>query len=244
MNHESLRILSARRAYVFQRDHIRLTMLSLPEVIDRVKQRFGFQIAEIAMPTELFGPVSLTMPPGVVFQVGAMRDESIPVTPIHRVHIEPTRIVIDVSGPSEHIDPIFDTLCGDLADVRAGDGTPVLGTPEAVLNYSEIAGELPFAPDELLSPGFRQLVQSHTQVTKTVMPEKIVPSVQLRQMSQDAEFRGSAAIDHETQVLELRAGITYDKLTYFSAAPLDTSAHLEFLAALRDLPPADLNGSD
>src|SRR5215204_4310238 len=108
---DRVRILSARRAYEFGRDDLRLTMLSSLEIRQRIQQQFNFEVAQVATPVQTFGPVPTSLPPGLVFDVGSARlPEGPSVLPIRFIHFEALRIVIDAVGPSASIDLVFDQI--------------------------------------------------------------------------------------------------------------------------------------
>jgi hypothetical protein len=230
---DSVKILSARRAYEFKQDDLRLTILTTPAVQQYISQAFGFQMAQTATPMQTFGPVPQTLPPGAVFNFGTIPFPEGAATPIRYLHFEPRRVVIDVAGPSSAIDAMFAQLATMLEGVSTPDGSPVMGTPERVLNYSEITHPAPFNPSVLLAPPARDVVQDALDSSELNSSNglMIVPSIHVGVIRASEEFHGSASIppDLRNFVYEIRSGTRPQDRVYFSAAPLTTDAHLSYL---------------
>ncbi len=135
---EQVKVLASRRAYEFSPDSLRLTMLSVQVVQQQIQQLFGFQSVAIGSPIPTFGEVPATYPPGVVFNLGVWIHQEEHIVPIRFLHFEQNRIVIDIAGPTAAIDEIAERLFHFLSGLRSPDGSPVVGGPERILNYSEI----------------------------------------------------------------------------------------------------------
>lgn len=235
------KILAARRAYEFHSDDLRLAVLSGAEVREKVEQRFGFQIAQVARPIEIFGPVGDDIPsgsvfdsPGVVFDLGAVSSPEGWTVPIRFLHFEPRRIVVDVAGPSSAIDLVFDELRRIADTVKIPDEVPVIGAPERELDYSEVTARFGFDLDRLFCEPFLALARrtfSGSEEGATIAPvgvkfQKAEPSGEIGP-SQIGAFRFSKG-----QLLELRMGTHPRDRAYYSAAELPTDKHLAWLESL------------
>jgi hypothetical protein len=226
-------ILSSRRAYEFPPDRIRLTMLSTPPVMERIRQAFAFQSAVVGTPMATFGDVLATYPPGVVFDNGMLVTENGLVAPVRFLHFESRRVVIDMAGQSSLTEAVFDRIRLILSDIQAPDGQPALGAYDAILEYSEITAAFDFDLTDLLRPGLLDLFERVMDTSRQTFPTAILPTIQLQKHPLEAEYPGpilsaqSAAIQ-----IALRAGHRADSHTYFSAAPLDSEAHLAYLTEL------------
>ncbi len=227
---QDIKILTSRRGYEFAPDSIRLTVLSLPAVQGLIQDAFVFQVSGVGSPMPTFGAVPLTIPPGIAFNVGAYSGNN-GVFPIRLLHFEQRRVVLDVPGPSSMIDPIYQQLRELLKDVRSPDGSPVLGEPQRVLEYSEISLHLNIQPETLLSS---QLLSLYRNV---LAPEgnddlAIVPSISVQLSPRMDEYQGNNLPGRRALELSLRAGSTPEDRHFFSAAPLDSETHLHYLEQL------------
>ena len=225
------RILSGRRAYEFRRDDIRLTMLTTQPIRELIGEQFHFRVADVGIPNPSFGQVQPTLPPGVVFDYGHVQTTSELIVPIRYLHIEPLRIVIDVAGPSEFIDVIWGKLLDLLMPYRSPDGSFVIGEPERVLDYSEIALDIELDPSSIMPAEFRAALQ---RAIGGLGEEglAVVPMLFARAQRPTDEYPGVNVADHRQFQFGLRASSSLEHPTFFSAAPLDTKAHLVYLEDL------------
>ena len=81
-----LTILSSSRAYEFAPDRIRLPVMALPNVGTAIQEAFQFQVAGMAVPPATFGPVSPTLPPRAIFQLGVLGGEDGPQRHIRELY--------------------------------------------------------------------------------------------------------------------------------------------------------------
>jgi len=230
-----VKILSSRRAYEFGPDDIRLTVLSAQAIAAGIQQLFGFQSAQIGTPPPTFGSVPITVPPGLVFQMGVMTLENNSFIVIRYLHFEQRRIVIDVAGPSDDIDPIYTQLQSVLGAMRAADGTAVIGSPARTLDYSEASTHFSFAPEAVLPSALRDLFGRTLPLESAGRDHDLtlIPLIEVRVRSRDSEYAG-ANTEPQAFHLELRAGSTADDKIYYSAAPLSSNAHIALLHELEN----------
>lgn len=223
---EDLKLITARRAYEFRPNELRLTMLSLPNIREHIQKMFNFDVAEVQTPPPVFGPTQFTMPPGIVFQIGGTQVPEKTTVPIRFMHFESLRIVVDVGGPSSAIDHIFAQLQRTLANVPAPDGSLIIGEPWRVLDYSEISGHLSFGFDKLVN----KKVRDHAKglFGEEGKKREMVP-VGVRFISTDGPG-GSDSPDVYT--LEFRDADQVEDETYTSSADIPTDRHLAWLEAL------------
>jgi len=230
---EQMKLLSARRAYEFHADDIRLTLLSTGPIQGLIKQSFQFQTAAIGTPIETFGPVLPTMPPGLAFELGIWASSEGVLVPIRFMHIDPRRIVIDVAGPSSAIDSIFQRLRDLLAQVQTPDGSPLLGEPERVLDYSDISARFSYPLDVLFLPRLRNLFARVMNIDENTPSLVLAPTLYMPTHPVDEESAGAVnSPDSRMLQLALRKGTRPAERIYFSGAPLDSEAHLAYLTEL------------
>jgi hypothetical protein len=229
---EQVKILTARRAYEFRPDDLRLTVLSVAEIYHEIQQFFSFHVAVVATPQPMFGPIPNTLPPGVVLDFGTTQtSEGVP-TPMRFLHFEPRRIVIDVAGPSSAIDWTYEQLQRILAEKKAPDGSPVIGEPEMVREYSEISVRYDFGFESLLGGPLIELArETFGDETHSVLPlglkfQAVEPdaTVSPGEIGAGRNSRGNA--------LELRMSTRPEDRTYLSVTELPTDLHLAWLEAL------------
>jgi hypothetical protein len=234
---KQLLILTGRKGYEFKLDSLRLSMLSTTEIRNLIGETFRFQAHAVGTPPATFGPVPVTLPPGVIFQVGEWISEDGGVVPIRFINMEPSRIVIDVAGPTAAAEAIFAALNKLLADKTAPDGLALIGNPDRVLTFSECS----FIADGDLLRLFVPPV--HTLWSKVATREGIAeerailfPTVHMRVGTQVEINTGDVNYgDGRSFTLALRAGTTPNEQTFFSSAPLDTEPHVAYLQELTRL---------
>lgn len=229
---EQTKVLSARRAYEFRPDDLRLTVLSVAQVYQQIQQFFSFQVAAIGTPQQTFEAVPNTMPPGLVLDFGTTQTpEGVPV-PIRFLHFEPRRIVIDVAGPSSAIDWTFEQLQHILAQVQSPDGSPIIGEPSGTRDYSEIIVRYDFSFEDLVGGPLLELAQEiFGESERSVLPL----SVKFRAVDPITEVDpGKIGFGGFSQgnSLELRAATRPEERSFFSVTELPTDEHLAWLEAL------------
>lgn len=231
---DQAKILTARRAYEFAPDNLRLTVLVAAGLNQHIQQLFRFQVAQIATPLEMFGPVPITIPPGIVFDYGSTQTPDGLFTPIRFLHFEPHRIVIDVAGPSSAIDWTYEQLRGMWAELRAPDGSLAVGEPERTVDYSEINTRLDFGLEKLVSEPLRTLAQQ--TFAKDGKEQKVVPVSIRFQVANPSDHINPNEIGagglSRGQMIAVRADTRLEDGVYFSSTNLPTAQHLTWLDAL------------
>jgi hypothetical protein len=222
---EHARVLTARRAYEFEPDDLRLSVLSAPQAQQQIGQLFNFQVVQIGTPMPTFGPIPATIPPGAVFNYGgALTSEG--EVPIRFLHIEPNRIVLDVAGGVSAIEQVYDQLQEALSQIHDLDGSPVVGKPISQSDYSEISKKMRFDAEKLLIEPLRRLVQEtfsekeDLRVAPATINFIVVGSAQpLKDLSQGPS-------------LQVRAGTRLEDRVFLSTAFLNADEHIAWLEAL------------
>lgn len=229
---DQVKILTARRAYEFRPDDLRLTVLSVAQVHQQIARYFSFQVVQVAPPMPTFGPVRNTIPPGVVFDYGTTQTPEGAPTPFRFLHFEPERIVIDVAGPSSAIDWTFEQLQTVLAEVRAPDGSPIIGDSERVREYSQISVRYDFGFERLVSGPLVELARERfSKEGGSVLPlglkfQLVVPHAILSpgEIGHENFSRGNS--------VEFRAGTRPEDRIYLSNAEMPTDSHIVWLETL------------
>lgn len=226
---DNVKIISARRAYEFKADDIRLSALTIPAVIERIRLAFQFQAAQIGTPAATFGAVQPTTPPGLIFSLGSLTTQDGSVTFIRFLYIESRRIAVDVAGPSSAIDQVYVQLRTILADIRSPDGSPSVGEPTNILNHSTITASFLFDPTDLLLPQLRGVFEVALGLKPSERSWVIIPALSVSRQSAESEYQGTDLNSYDVFQFALRAGTEPNAHIYFSAAPLGTDAHIRYL---------------
>jgi hypothetical protein len=228
---EQITILSSRRAYEFRPDDLRLTTLSIKPVQEEIQQLFHFQSSVMGTPMQTFGEVPVTYPPGFVFSMGVFFSAEKQPVPIRFLHFEQRRIVIEVAGPSSFIDTIAQRLFHFLSQIQIVDGSPVIGEPERILNYSEISAQFSFPLDALFASPVRRVFAKAISENAKGKEVVLAPTLVLPAYTSGQEF--ASVINYSFSfTLAGRAGTRPEDHIYFSSAPLDSESHLTYLEEL------------
>jgi hypothetical protein len=224
---DQVKFLTGRRAYEFRPDDLRLSTICSKPVQNAIQGLFSFQSSMVGTPMATFGDVPLTIPPGVVFNTGAWISPEKKIASIRFLHFEQNRIVIDVAGSSDALASIYEQIQLLLTGIQTVDGSPIIGEPEKVLDYSEISALFPFSLDVIISRPLRKLL---SRITKE---SPLIPTLVTRLSSTGQELTGTATtVDPRAFTLATRAGTRLEDHLYFSGAPLDSEAHLAYLEEL------------
>lgn len=229
---EQTKILTARRAYEFRPDDLRLSVLSVTQVHQQIQQFFSFQVAVVGTPQQTFGTVPSTMPPGVVMDFGTTQTpESTPV-PMRFLHFEPRRIVIDVAGPSSAIDWTFEQLRDLFVNTPSPDGSPIIGEPEKIRDYSEIIVQYDFSFEDLVGGPLLELAkETFGKEDHSVLPLSVkFRAVDLEDEADPGKI-GTMGFSQGNSI-ELRAGTRPSERTFYSVTELPTDKHLSWIEAL------------
>lgn len=226
--------LSASRAYEFAQDRIRLTVLTLPDVVTALRETFRFEVAGVGSPPNTFGPVFPTLPSGVVFQLGVLQGETGPNQYIRELYIEPRRIVISTAGPSETINQVWLRLNKILEQFVRLHGVIISGEPENVRDHSEITVRLRINPQALVAPA----LVAASEKTVTIKPSKqtrvFVPAIHSIMWPEETDYPGDYPGEligpRNVWTLSVRAGTKVASgQEFFSGAPLESGKHIAYL---------------
>jgi len=230
---EQITIFTSRKAYEFRMEGLRLTLLTLPDIQELIRQTFAFQAHAIGTPQPTFGEVASTFPPGLVFNLGVyVRPTGDPV-PIRLLHIEPLRIVVDVAGLSSDAEDVYRKLRESLNGIVAPDGGPAIDEPYEVRDYSEVVLRLKAPSAALVSDALLTVTRQAWAQARRSDHSILVPTISFVVQDSGIPFQGvSVGPGARTIQLAPRQGYLLDDQMYFSSAPLDSDRHLEYLNAL------------
>jgi hypothetical protein len=220
-------ILGARRSYEFD-PGIRLDLLGNAYALEHLKQAFGFDYGAIVQPSETFGPVPSSIPPGLAFYYGVVQFPEAALTPVRFIHIEPKRLVLEVAGDSQVLDEVTRVLMERIETIEKASGSAILGEEVRVLEQSEIRFHGSFAPSALaplvVQDSFSEVVFRHVKSNLSLAPGLTIKLVDLTRSY-------GSEIDHPSKsfVLEPASGFPPEQRIYSSVAPLSTVDHLTLL---------------
>lgn len=231
-----VRILTARRAYEFRMDELRLSAFTTGPVAQKVIAAFAFRSFDVAQPMPTFGPVTRTLPPGAVFNWGSLSLADGSLAAVRFLHFEQQRIVFDVAGPSSAVDLAFETLGAAIAGVRTPDGYAAIGEPVGIREYSELTVRLFISVADLLPASLRQVYTKAAAGIGESLALSPVPHLGVYPAPAAGNYPGiPAGVDSfRSFTLALRKDSPLDGDVYFSAAPLSTEAHVAYLQEVEE----------
>src|SRR5262249_41436956 len=221
---DDIKFVTARRAYEFGPDQLRLSALCTPPVEERLRALFHFRIAAMGSPTPTFGEVPSVFPPGYVFDMGFWLSPEEVLVPIRFIHFEPERIVIDVTGKSDAITPIYDLLWEAVGSIQTPDGSTVIGKPANIREYTEISAHCAFPFDALIAPGVRRILAARNEGMA------LIPTLAVHATDPKIAFAGMQPAWAFN--FAIRVSTRPEEQMCFSSAPLESDAHLEYLQEL------------
>ena len=233
-------ILSARRAYEFKTDDLRLSLLSSANVVSWLQEFFSASGAQVGTPVATFGEVAQTYPPGVVVALGSVPIPEKEAVPLRALNIEATRIVVEVAGPSATIDIVYERLTNGLEDLKTQDGVPAIGTPVRQRDFSDIrwpAGNWDL--DRLVNPPVLKALRGRFPDQAARDARMSVPSLRLNMPRTVDPYPGQGTPDYDAVYIDLRTATYPEDRAVFSSAPLATDAHLELIEQLGQILKAD-----
>jgi hypothetical protein len=233
---QDIKVLSARRAYEFRADDLRLTILTTKPVQDAIQQVFNFQLAQVGTPVPTFGSVPGTIPPGIAFNFGLWAQQGGASLPIRFLHIEQRRLVIDVAGPSSAIDSIYERLRLVVQEItqalNLATDTAAIGEPERIRDFSEITAKCSWPLEAVFVPAVRGLFAEAAGMGESAQDTVFMPTVYAQPHAVGQESLGAIGIgpfESTTFQFAPRAGTLPEERVHFSGALLTTEAHIEYL---------------
>ncbi len=226
-------ILSARRAYEYKIDDLRLSLLSSANVIQYLQELVNGSFAQAGSPPPTFGNVLPTYPPGIVVGLGTIVLDAETQVALRSFNVEPTRLVFDVAGPSSAIEFVFDLVKSGLSSLVAPDGARAIGEYVNIRDYSEIrwsggSGYL----SRLITPPVLAVLWSHLGTYLEHEGRAFVPSLRINMPIATSMYSGQGTSESESMFIDLRFGTTIDEGVLFTAAPLRSDDHI---ALVQDL---------
>lgn len=222
---KDIKVVTARRAYLYRLDDIRLSTLTTTEVAAEVQRIFDFKAGTIATPPPYFGLVPETNPPGLIFNHGSLRLSNDAPLLIRFLHFEPQRVVIDAAGPSSALDEVFRRLSDFLNTLRTADGASIFGEPIDMQDYSEVSANLDFDFGELVSKPVLEAVQ---QLSAAGRSGGYPSSINFR--VGEPSFEVGLVEPHLS--IQTRAGTRTEEHSYFSALWMTSNDNIAWLEAL------------
>ncbi|MBX5477266.1 MAG: hypothetical protein IRZ18_09125 [Clostridia bacterium] len=202
-----------------------------------MSSEFQFTSITLDTPAATFGPVDRTMPPGFVGNNGMLRAGDRRVVPVRFLHVEPTRVVVDVAGSSAQAERVLQRFREVVDDFLSGDGARPLGEVAGTKDFSILSVELGADLEALIHPAAREVLRLLAGASGP--DDEWVPMVGGYIVSAGKEFAGEPAgprgLSSVGARLTLRrAARRLDRL-YYSEAALSSERHLELLNQLEQI---------
>lgn len=225
-------VIGARRAYIYSADVIRLSQLTNAFAISLIKEAFSFDYSAVASPSETFGLVPVTSPPGLVFYYGSVEGAEGSRIPVRFINIEPERVVIDVAGPSSLIDKVFDQLVLQVGKVDQQFSEVLAKSVIDKIDQSDLRFRAEFDIGSLVAPAVMKAIAD----TSGSLPADLalVPSVTVRPVLKNVPFQDYADERYRNFFLDIRLGFPPDERILASVAPLSTDDHQAYLRSLEN----------
>jgi hypothetical protein len=222
---KNVRVVTARRAYQFRLDDLRLSTLTTTEVATEIQRHFDFKAGTIATPPPVFGLVPETNPPGLVFNHGSIRTSNGAPLLIRFLHFEPQRLVFDVAAPSSEIHEMLGQLRALLSSFPTIDESPILGEPVGEYDYSEVSAQLDIE--------FRSLVNDPVlNAAKNLSAGGQTGGIPNSISFQVGEARAEAGIGLPNPTIQIRAGTKADERIVYSALWASSDNNVAWLEQL------------
>jgi hypothetical protein len=221
---EEIKVINASRAYAYDPDDIRLTMLATSQVAGLISQAFDFKDVNIKPPSALFSRPKRTDPPGLVFTNGSMIADDGGIIPVRSLSISSDEVAIIVAAPSIFLDSVFDRLIELVSDVDTPDGSAIIGGYVEVQQSSGIS---------FRAVGFEKILS--LQALQTAAASAAGHSaVDSTPFSLDFWFRPSGAqldepLPAQRFTIATRIRRNGDLDTFRSIAPMGSDQHIAYL---------------
>lgn len=226
---EDIKMFTARRAYEFRQDELRLTLITLEQVRAILKRAFNFEVVAIGNPLPTFGAVANSIPPGLACDYGSIPFPDGEITPIRFVHFEPQRLVIDVAGSSESIDEVYRSIREILRELRSPDGVPAIGEPHRIRDFTALTMRIPIELDTVLNPKLAEIARRILDPNEQANSSALIPQLRISLSQPDGMFAPEADSENTSYQFELRVGTNVEDKVFFSAAPLDSDTHKKYV---------------
>lgn len=219
-----VKVISASRAYAYDPDAIRLTMLVTSHVAGTIAKAFEFKDLELKAPLALFSRPKRTDPPGLVFTNGSSTRDDGRIVPVRSLSFSSDEITIVVAAPSACIDEVFERLMNLVASFDSPDGSRVIERFDAFQETSSISFRDDTFGKNLPMPALRSAAASASGYEW----DSSVP------FSMDFWFRpGGTPLEGPTPAhkftLAARMRRSGELDTFRSIAPLPSERHIEYL---------------
>lgn len=138
-------VIVSTRIWRFQTDEIRLSAMSNAPFLGFMRERFGFDYAQIAPPQYPGADPQYASPPGIALEHGLApirfdpQGEPQDFISVRAMGIDANNISIEVAGPTHFADEIYDFFRNLMADATTPEGHPFIGTHWSIQDFSMIS---------------------------------------------------------------------------------------------------------
>lgn len=221
---QDVKVISATRAYAYDPDAIRITMLATSQIAGSIAEAFDFRDIDLKAPVPLFSRPKRTDPPGVVFSNGSWDRGDGQIVPVRSLSISSEEIVVAVAAPSSYIDEVFEHLNQLMESFQSPDGTQIVENPVANQETSSVS----FRAENFAKVFSMSVLRDAAATATGDLGHTSVP------FSMDFWFRaGGSGFDEPapahkfTVAVRMRRSGEVD--TFRSIAPLPSDRHVEYL---------------
>lgn len=138
-------VILSTRIWRFQTDEIRLSAFSNSPFLAFMRERFGFEYAQLAPPQYPGADPQYASPPGIALEHGLgpvrfdSQGEPQDYISVRSMGIDANNIAIEVAGPTQYADEIYAFFRNLMADAATPEGDPYIGTHRSIRDFSMIS---------------------------------------------------------------------------------------------------------
>jgi hypothetical protein len=221
-----VRVLAARRFYEFTGDAIQVAAFALSDVQQPFRSAFEFQTPPLQGAVAQGGAIQVGVP-AFTFQSGRFSTKAGPI-PIRYISFEPSRLTIDIIGPTAAIEALYQMIREVLKPLKVG-GSPVIAADAARFeDVSELTVQLDIDLVKLIDPRAYEIAENRLPRGSG---QSLAMTLRLEIVNPDEAYPGGGGVAQQ-HLLQVRAGTRPADRVVFTLAPLGTEAHINYL---RDL---------
>ncbi len=221
-----VRVLAARRFYEFTGDAIQVAAFSLADIQQPFRSAFDFQTPPVAGAVAQGGVLQVGVS-AFTFQSGRFSTKEGPI-PIRYISVEPSRLTVDIIGPSAAIEALYRMIRDVLKPLKVAGSPVIVGEASGFEDVSELTAQLDIDLVKLIDPRAYEIAEKRLPRGSG---QSLDMTLRLEIVNPDEAYPGGGGVAQQ-HLLQVRAGTKPADRVVFTLAPLGTEAHIDYL---RDL---------
>ncbi len=221
-----VRVLAARRFYNFTGDAIQVAAFALSDIQQLFRSAFEFQTPPLQGAVAQGGVIQVGGP-AFTFQSGRFSTKAGPI-PIRYISFEPSRLTVDIIGPTAAIEALYRTIREVLDPLTVGGSPVIVGEAARFEDVSELTVQLDIDLVNLVDPRAYEIAEKRLPRDSG---QSLAMTLRLEVVNPNEAYPGGGGVAQQ-HLLQVRAGTRPADRVVFTLAPLGTEAHTDYL---RDL---------